>query len=160
MNKLMRRIADYLVPAVGVFGACVVFGLVRLPSNIGLVLLLGASLYAAFRWLLPALVGRGQPVGEVPRPTTGLIAEGQCTGSIGWIRFERQALYISVYQDRFVIERLAAEHTIMDREIDSVDNSGWFRIVIHHHNELTTSPIRLSLTMNHPVRDAIAAFSL
>lgn len=159
MNKLMWRIADYLVPAVGVFGVCVVFGLVTLPSDIGLVMLLGATIYSVFRWLLPVLVGRGQSVGEVQRPATGLMAEGDCTGWIGWIRFRRPALYVSVYQDRFIIETFAAVHTIMDSEIDSVDNSELFQIVIRHHSGLTTSPIRLSLGKNDPIRDAIAAFS-
>jgi hypothetical protein len=119
MSGLAWRIADFLVPAAGILGACVAFGLTGLPGDIGFVLVLGTLLYATCRWLLPTLVGRGRPVGEVPRP--------------------------------------AAEHTVVDHEIDSVDDSAFFQIVIRHRNELTKSPIRLALVQHHPVRDAIAA---
>lgn len=157
MSRLAWRIADFLVPAAGILGACVALGLTGLPGDIGFVMVLGTLLYATYRWLLPTLVGRGRPVGEVVRPAAAPVAEGECTGWIGWVRFQYPNLHVAVYTDRVVIETFFAEHTVVDHEIDSVDDSAFFQIVIRHRNELTKSPIRLTLVQHHPVRDAIAA---
>jgi hypothetical protein len=96
-------------------------------------------------------------VGQLPRPAEQPDAEDECSGWIGWVRFQYPNLHVAVYEDRLVIETVFAEHTIMHHEIDSVDNSESSLIYIWHHDQLTKSPIRLSLVRHHVVRDAIAA---
>jgi len=91
----------------------------------------------------------------VPRPAAEPVAEDECTGWIGWVRFQYPNLYVAVYEDRLVIETVFAEHTIMYHEIDSIENSKYFQISIWHRDRLTKSPIRLSLVRHHVVRDAI-----
>jgi hypothetical protein len=157
MSKIVWRIADYLVPAAGIYGVCVIFGLTGLPYDTGHAIVICSSLYVVFRWLLPVLVGRGRPVGQMPRPAAQPVAEDECTGWIGWVRFQYPNLHVAVYEDRFVIETVFAEHTIMYHEIASIDNSEHFQIYIWHRDQLTKSPIRLSLARYHVVRDAIAA---
>jgi len=157
MSKVVWRLADYLVPAAGIYGVCVIFGLTGLSGETGLAIVICSSLYVAFRWLLPVLVGRGRPVGQMPRPAAQPVAEDECTGWIGWVRFQYPNLHVAVYEDRLVIETVLAEHAIMYDEIDSIDDSEYFRISIWHRDRLTKSPIRLSLVRYHVVRDAIVA---
>jgi hypothetical protein len=157
MSKVVWRLADYLIPAAGIYGVCAIFELTGLPGETGLAIVICSLLYVTLRWLLPVLVGRGRPVGQMPRPAAQPVAEDECAGWIGWVRFQYPNLHVAVYEDRLVIETILAEHTIMHHEIDSIDDSEYFRISIRHLDRLTKSPIRLLLVRHHVVRDAIVA---
>jgi hypothetical protein len=123
-----------------------------------------AMAYLLFRFVFPALIGRGQRDGEVIAPFEPPIAVTRCSGKIGAVKFDGPLLKLSVFHDRLVIRPiLMGDRTIMGQHIRSVASErtllGSPPLVIDHSAPGLKSPVLLRLSANHPVRMAIDQIS-